>query len=61
MKTFILTQIGLGQIKEVYRNASVTLVQAEKKRLQSMTCNKNFKFEIRTPEGFKAKKILKGY
>ena len=58
-KTFILTAIGYGQVKEVYRNSSVTLIQAEKKRLQALSNWKGYKFEVRTPEGFKAKKILK--
>lgn len=58
MKTFLLTAIGYGQVKEVYRNTSVTLVQVEKKRLQKQSQYKGFRFEVRTLEGLKAKKVL---
>lgn len=59
-KTFILTAIGYGHVTEVYRNESVVLVQAEKKRLKAQSQWKMYHFEIRTVEGFKAKPILKG-
>ena len=58
MKTFLLTAIGYRQVKEVYRNTSVTLGQVENKRLQKQSQYKGFRFEVRTLEGFKAKKVL---
>ncbi len=55
--TFYLVAIGLGQNK-IVKEGSIGLIQSEKTKLQKEQAWKNYYFQIRTPEGYKAIKVL---
>ena len=58
-KTYILTWIYCGQVKEVKRSTSPQLIQSTKTKLQKEQQYRKGRFEFRTEEGFKHKPILK--
>jgi len=56
-KTFLLVQVGKGINKPIYGPRSITLVQAEKKRLKNLVQYKEYDLQVRTPAGYKAVKV----
>ena len=56
-KKFLLVAIGLGQNK-VVKEGTVEIVQSEKSKLKKLPQWKGYKFEVRTPEGYAAVKVL---
>ena len=56
-KTFILTWIFCGKVVEI-QSGDVKILQSRKMQLKKQPQYKQGYFEIRTPEGLKAKLIL---
>ena len=58
MKTYLLTWIYCGKVTILRENTQVELIQLAKSQLSKQPQYKKGKFEIRTKEGLKHKKIL---
>lgn len=58
MKTYLLTWVHCGRVTIVRESLQVELIQLAKSQLSKQPQYKKGKFEIRTKEGFNAKKIL---
>jgi hypothetical protein len=56
-KRMLLIAIGMGQVKQVDEGTAAK-VGATKKRYEKDPSWKGWKFQIRTPEGYKAVKVL---
>ena len=56
-KKFLLVAIGFGQNK-IVKEGTVQIVQAEKSKLKKEKQWKGYTFQVRTPEGYAAVKVL---
>lgn len=54
---FLLVAVGLGKT-QIVKQGPIGLIQAEKSRLQKEPQWRNFFFQVRTPAGYAAVKIL---
>ncbi len=56
-ETFLLVSV-FGTQTKIVKEGPIQLIQAEKKKLSKEPQWRKFSFQIRTPEGYKAVKIL---